>query len=203
MAATTISRTAYNLLVDDDGSGTTGTIWGKSNVDDILDAIDAILAGNVTVGGTLAAEGFGTHAFSAGGTGFNRLDVRNTTAGAGNGSRIGMGNDVAALRLFIDTYSSTFTSSGRQQANGSLMENDGVGGMAFSAANAVGMLRFFTGSGPTEWARVTADGGFALKDGITAPATVAGFTSLYVDSADGDLKVKFGDGTVKTLATDT
>lgn len=40
-------------------------------------------------------------------------------------------------------------------------------------------------------------------DGITAPSTISGFASLYVDTADGDLKIKFGDGTVKTIVTDT
>ena len=43
----------------------------------------------------------------------------------------------------------------------------------------------------------------SLEDGVTAPNTISGRASIYVDSADGDLKVKFGDGTVKTLATDT
>lgn len=52
-------------------------------------------------------------------------------------------------------------------------------------------------------ARVHNDGGMALKDGITAPATHAGWATLYVDTADGDLKVKFGDGTVKTIVVDT
>jgi hypothetical protein len=42
-----------------------------------------------------------------------------------------------------------------------------------------------------------------IVDGITAPTTVLGKTFIYVDTADGDLKVKFGDGTVKTIATDT
>lgn len=41
----------------------------------------------------------------------------------------------------------------------------------------------------------------AVVDSITAPATVSGKALIYVDSADGDLKVKFGDGTVKTIAT--
>lgn len=45
-------------------------------------------------------------------------------------------------------------------------------------------------------------GALSLVDGITAPATVAGKALLYVDSADGSLKVKFGSGTIKTLATD-
>jgi hypothetical protein len=43
----------------------------------------------------------------------------------------------------------------------------------------------------------------ALVDGITAPSTIATHAQLYVDTADGDLKIKFGDGTVKTIVTDT
>lgn len=43
----------------------------------------------------------------------------------------------------------------------------------------------------------------SVVDGITAPTALAGFTRIYVDAADGDLKVMFGDGVVKTLATDT
>lgn len=43
----------------------------------------------------------------------------------------------------------------------------------------------------------------ALTDGITAPDAVVGLAYLYVDGIDGDLKIKFGDGTVKTIVTDT
>lgn len=46
-------------------------------------------------------------------------------------------------------------------------------------------------------------GAVALIDGQTAPGTVAGQAQIYVDIADGDLKVKFGDGTTKVLAADT
>lgn len=46
-------------------------------------------------------------------------------------------------------------------------------------------------------------GHISILDGVSAPSTVAGRAFIYVDSADGDLKVKFGDGTVKTLATDS
>lgn len=51
--------------------------------------------------------------------------------------------------------------------------------------------------------RITSDGGVGLVDGITAPATLAGYALLYVDVADGDLKIKYGDGTVKTIVADT
>ena len=42
-----------------------------------------------------------------------------------------------------------------------------------------------------------------LTDGITAPGAVVGLAIVYIDTADGDLKVKFGDGITKTIATDT
>ena len=61
---------------------------------------------------------------------------------------------------------------------------------------------FWTGTYGAEDTRL-GTGRLALADGITAPTTVTGFAQLYVDSADGDLKVKFGDGTVKTIVTDT
>lgn len=43
----------------------------------------------------------------------------------------------------------------------------------------------------------------SLADSTAAPAAQAGYAHIYVDSADGDLKCKFADGVVKTLATDT
>ena len=42
----------------------------------------------------------------------------------------------------------------------------------------------------------------SLVDGVTPPDAKAGVAFIYVDSADGDLKIKFGDGTVKTIVTD-
>ncbi len=43
----------------------------------------------------------------------------------------------------------------------------------------------------------------SLVDGIAEPATVAGLAHVYVDVADGDLKVKFGDGFVRTIGLDS
>lgn len=42
---------------------------------------------------------------------------------------------------------------------------------------------------------------FFLKDGVTAPAAIAGVAQIYIDTADDSLKVMFGDGTVKVLTT--
>ncbi|MGA0530643.1 hypothetical protein [Hansschlegelia sp. KR7-227] len=43
----------------------------------------------------------------------------------------------------------------------------------------------------------------SLFDGIAAPAAVAGRAQLFVDAADGDLKIIYGDGTTKTIVVDT
>ncbi len=42
-----------------------------------------------------------------------------------------------------------------------------------------------------------------LVDGVTAPAAVTGLALIYIDTADGDLKIRFADGTTKTIVTDT
>ena len=41
-----------------------------------------------------------------------------------------------------------------------------------------------------------------IVDGITAPGT-ENYAQMYIDTADGDLKIKFADGTVKTIVVDT
>jgi hypothetical protein len=44
---------------------------------------------------------------------------------------------------------------------------------------------------------------FPLTDGVTEPSTIPGVAQIYVDIADGDLKIKYGDGVVKTIVLDT
>lgn len=58
------------------------------------------------------------------------------------------------------------------------------------------------GSYSLRWSNVVSRQ-LAITDGITAPSVVAGNAQIYVDSADGDLKIIFGDGTVKTIVTDS
>jgi hypothetical protein len=94
-----------------------------------------------------------------------------------------------------------------------IVETQGVSGhMTFSTAAAADTLveRVRIDSGgdvgigvTTVTAKLQVNGGVALVDGMTAPSTIAGYAQIYVDTADGDLKVKFGDGTTKTIATDT
>jgi hypothetical protein len=39
-----LDRTWFNTLVDDDGSGMTGSVWDKADVDALMDAVDAEVA---------------------------------------------------------------------------------------------------------------------------------------------------------------
>jgi len=46
-------------------------------------------------------------------------------------------------------------------------------------------------------------GSMKIPDGITAPGSSSGLAKIYVDSADGDLKVVFGNGFVAVIAADS
>lgn len=43
----------------------------------------------------------------------------------------------------------------------------------------------------------------ALEDGVAAPAAVVGLAQEFVDVADGDLKIRYGDGVTKLIVADT
>lgn len=49
---------------------------------------------------------------------------------------------------------------------------------------------------------IKSDGCLMLADGMAAPAAAAGYAKLYVDSANGDLYIRFGDGTIKLIMVD-
>ena len=85
MAATTITRESMT-----DGV----TAWTVTRIGSaIYDRIDTVLGANITFGGTVSAEGFGTHAISTGGTGTNRWQIRNTTSGTANRASFDVGNN--------------------------------------------------------------------------------------------------------------
>lgn len=55
--ATVLDRAWYDTLVQDDGSGTLGSVWDKADVDSMMDAIDAVFANDLALGADLAIAG--------------------------------------------------------------------------------------------------------------------------------------------------
>lgn len=171
MAASTITRTGVTLTND---TGTAaepngdGTLLNAAWCSTFLDRIDALFSSALTIGGLFGAEGFGTHSFSAGGTGTQALLVRNTTAGNTNQAMLQVGNDASASLTALVSYSSTWTTAGLYVANGSLLQGAGAGGLSIAAT--VGALRFYSG-GTTERARLTSNGHFIIQGVSTNPTT--------------------------------
>jgi hypothetical protein len=75
----------------------------------------------------------------------------------------------------------------------------------FSTAASISTLTgaIYTSGGIGVAGSINIGGFYGLVDGIAAPSAESGYARIYVDSADGDLKVIFGDGIIKTLATDS
>jgi hypothetical protein len=106
--------------------------------------------------------------------------------------------DPANKRLLLSTLSSTAIGSGPQFRWDGRFSSSGNFGVHTMFQDAYGIT-------------VSPAGGYgfhsntyiSVADGITAPSAQSGRARIYVDSADGDLKIVFGDGTVKTIVTDS
>lgn len=135
----------------------------------------------------------------------NRIETRSTaTSATGNDAGLEISvKDSGANQDLVATFLGglSTTTAGAEQTRITM------GG--FISGTSVTMLRcvnglWALGSNPADAVeRLTVNGSIAFTDGVSVPVTSAGFAKIYVDSADGDLKVIFGDGIVKTLATDT
>jgi hypothetical protein len=186
MAASTITRDTWT---NDTGSAASpvgdGTIIQNSVLQNHVYArIDAMLAGagayaTLTLGGLLAAEGFGSHSFSAGGTGQQAIIVRNTSAGTGNYAAVVLGNNAVANAGTLHAFSSTYTTSNQYVQDSLLLEGIRVGGVGISAIN--GPIRWWVGN--TERARVTSTGQLLIGDTTNADVTSGGLTILNSDAS--------------------
>jgi len=133
------SATASTVVV---GSSTNHALALRTNSTDWVSLSSA---------GLLTVSGFGTHTFSAGGTGVNALAVRNTTAGTGNYGIVTIGNNSEANTLQLAAFSSTYTTSGPYIAGAGVLDATAAAGLSVVASHASGAIRFYSGGSTLRW----------------------------------------------------
>lgn len=184
MAATTIGTTGI-VLTNDTGTAASpngdGTVLNAALWALLLTRINECFSGAFTVGGVLGAEGFGSHTFSAGGTGVNAIVVRNTTAGTTNYAAVVAGNNASAGLTRLLAMSSTYTSDGFFKASGSAVEANGSGGLSIGTSDAAGVVRLYTNTRllRTTWAT---DGTLQHDYGLR-------LTGMYAQAVSGNTEL--------------
>jgi hypothetical protein len=181
--AVTIVRTPW---IDDDGTGTTGTVLNNAVKTALYNDIDGALAkvaqlaggntftGNQSITGTVTVSGTG-HVFSSVATGAFTTQFRNATAGTGNVMQLLLGNDATPALGVVGAYSTTYSTAVYNVQNGITIYSTGSGGLNFATTDAAGVQRFFTSS--AERLRIAATGE-VLINSVTNPLNAAVFLSV-------------------------
>ena len=179
---------------------------GASTIDQSLAQFSAnTFSGNVTVGSGLSGIGWDNANVIASGFTLTNNSPTLTNVVEVSDSKTRMPGQVQIRNnnsLVMETAAGGLTTAGilNTKSDNLQIRNTGAGKAIQGNVSATGLYQWlFNG---VEIVRFSPTG-IALVDGATAPSTVAGFAQMYVDTADGDLKVKFGDGTIKTIVTDT
>ena len=177
------TSTLGNSVIQDDGTNI--GIGGSPSGSYKLEVTGtAKVSSTLLVSGLLTASGFGSNAFSAGGTGYNKLTLRNTTAGVANGAQLSVGTDADADQFYIGSFSTTFTTSGMNIAGGAVVNGEGPGGLSIAATQS--NIGFYTNGGAAANLRmnISSDGTIQQYAG-TNQATGGAyntFGNLYVAS---------------------
>jgi hypothetical protein len=91
------------------------------------------VTGTLGISGLFTSTAFGSSSFSAGGTGYNKLTIRNTTAGAANGAQLSIGTNADPDQFYVQSFATTFTTSGMNIAGGAVVNGEGPGGLSLAA----------------------------------------------------------------------
>jgi hypothetical protein len=163
--AVTITRTPW---IDDDGTGTSGTVINNAVKTDLYNQIDGALAqvaqlnggnsfnGNQGFNGIITVAGAGVSAFATQGAGTQGIRIQNGLSGATNVAALSIGNDQDAYLLTLQVQTSGFNPSGAfLPASAVLSSNNGL-----SINTVVGPIRVYTQN--VERARYFPSGGYAF-----------------------------------------
>lgn len=157
---------------------------GADKIPAKLSFITMDAAGAVAERGYMDSAGWhstvGTYTLTNAGAVSTVLNLVNADSTAGTAARIN----------FQPSTSNVRTGSAR-------VENKGGNAMDF-------VIGLSAGGNEADKFKVKSAGYLCIPDGVAAPtANEAGFAQLFVDAADGDLKIRFADGVVKTIVVDT
>jgi len=181
--AVTITRTPW---IDDDGSGTTGTVLNNAVKTYLYTQIDAALAkvaqlvggntftGNQAVVGNLSVTGYGQFVQSV--TGAQLVTIQNQAIGASNYTALNLGNDTGSGVLGIYVMSSNSSAGADTLAGGTTIRTSGAGGLILNST--LNALRLMTAN--TDRLRILASGEVCIN--CAAPITAISQCSVAVDN---------------------
>jgi len=160
-----VSTPAGALIIRDDADGTPSlTFLGND--------ITAALTGLFTIaGGLLRVTGFGDHSIAASGNAGHNFGIRNTAVDVAAFASLLVGNDASNALAILQAFSSAYTSSGPNQANGVTLVATGVGGLSIRASHASGQIRFYGGGALTPSITLEAGGGVSIGALTLTPAS--------------------------------
>ncbi len=149
--------------------------------------------------GTVVLSGTGGVTVATGVNGAVQSILQNTMAGTAAQTVFYIGNNQNAGRLALTTTSSTWTPAGGYLADGSAVDNSGVGGLSLLASNAAGAIRFYTGAvGTPRWGinaagDLTVGPSSRIADSPGTPSIISGFgTGAAIFGSDYAFYVSMG-----------
>jgi hypothetical protein len=193
-------------LLGNGGAGDYNVMIGYSTGSNTTTGDYNVFIGNSSAGLNTTGNyniGIGNYALTSLDTGVDNVSIgRNSLSGITSGNyNTAVGDFSGASTNSSSNVSLGYYSGYRETGSNKLfIDNQDRGNEATARTNSL-VHGEFNATVSSQWLRV--NGILQIPDGLTAPATVSGYALIYVDSADGDLKIKFGDGTVKTIVTDT
>lgn len=182
-------------LVDDaaatnarDTLGASSGVWGDALVIDAL-TVSGGTVNNSIIGGTAAAAGtFTTLTFTdVPAAQVITFNGRSKISSAADGTVVITNN--AGTNFDKLQFGGTTGSYPALTRNGTGLNVTDAAGSAYTDLLA-GNLR-------------AVNGYFQLKDGMTAPAAVATTSHIFIDTGDGDLKIRYGDNVTRRIVSDS
>ena len=172
----------------------TGTIALTSDLGSYLPLTGGTLTGTLngvaaSFTGLLTVSAFGSNSFSAGGTGYNKLTIRNTTAGAANGAQLSIGTNADPDQFYVQSFATTFTTSGMNIAGGAVVNGEGPGGLSLAATQS--NIQFYTnGAGSAnERMRITSGGWTKISNNATYGSTASNTHEINSGDANWTLEI--------------